>query len=312
MPAPLALLLAAALAAPAGHYHPDNVAAKSRVFASAAEASGPAFEAAQDALGRVGRGLAQLEIGAALLGDRAPAGFDAWATGIRRTATGQYLRLQKHVDLLGDDYSRVFGDALTRAVAAEKGDLVECTGGSGIQALMRRPGATACPGEDRNGALARRIDADAELSKAVAAINAVPFPEVGVEPKTWAPATVTGAARWFDVATVARKAAGPALERDAQALEAALAPLESGIDAGDAAAVAEAERARAAYEAALATHGAALLEAAAKALDKAGLSDVGACPNPASLGGCAGADATKDVLAALLADKKFVKVAEGL
>lgn len=309
MPAPLALLVTAALAAPAGHYHPDNVAAKSRVFATAAEASGPAFQSAQDELARISGALQTIEVGAALLGERAPTGFDDWANGVRRTATGQFLQVQRHVDLLGEDYGQVFGAALERALEAEGGQLAECSGGSGIQALMRRPGGSSCPGEDKNGSLARRIDQDPTLKKEVAAINEVPFPAVGVDSRTWAPVAVTGTTRWFDVAAVARRFGGVALEREAGRLEAAVAPLEARIAAGDATAVGDAETARAAYEAALAGVGAGLLEAATKSLDKAGMSDVGACANPAALGGCTGEDATKAVLEALSADPRFAKAA---
>jgi hypothetical protein len=305
------LLVGAALAQPVGHYHPDDVAARSKVFVAAAEKMGPAFEQAQQDLGALGRGLQALEVGTNLLGARVPAGFGDWADTQRRTVTGQYLRVQKHVDLVQEDFGGVFGGALERALAAQGGALKECTKGSGVQALMRRPGA-GCPGEDRNGALARALDGDAQLKADVAEILDIPFPEIGVEPRAWAAVPITGTGRWVSAAALAKAHAGPVLERESAALEARLAPLEGRIAAGDAAAVAEAAEARAAYEAALAAAGATLLDAAAKALEKAGAGDVGVCPNAAGFGGCEGADATKEVLRILAADKRFTKAAAGL
>lgn len=312
MPTSIALLLgAAALAQPAGYFHPDDVAARSKVFVGAAEKMGPAFEGVQQSLGGLGRGLQELEVGGALLGDRVPSGFAAWSTEQRRTVTGQFLRVQKHVDLVQEDFGGVFGAALDRALEAEGGALQECTKGSGVQALMRRPGA-GCTGTDRNGALARALDADPGLEQAVTEILDIPFPELGVEDRSWAPVALTGTARWVSAAALADRFAGAALAREAAALEDRLAPLEARIAGGDASAVAEAAEARSAYEAALAGAGTTLLEAATKALDKAGAGDVGVCPNAASFGGCAGADASREVLRTLAEDKRFTKVAAGL
>jgi hypothetical protein len=305
------LLAGAALAQPVGHFHPDDVAARSKVFVGAAEKMGPAFEGAQQELGALGRGLQELEIGAAVLGARVPGGFADWSTAQRRTVTGQFLQVQRHVDLVQEDFGGVFGTALSRALDAEGGALKECTKGTGVQALMRRPGA-GCPGEDRNGALARALDADTSLQGDVTEILDIPFPALGVDERAWAPVPLTGAARWVSAAGLANRFAGAALEREAAALEVQLAPLEARIAAGDATAVAEAAKARDGYEAALATAGTSLLDAATKALDKAGAGDVGVCPNAAAFGGCAGEDASKALLQTLAADKRFTKVAAGL
>lgn len=304
------LLASTALAQPVGHYHPDDVAARSKVFVAAAEKMGPAFEAAQQELGGLGRGLQTLEIGGALLGDRVPAGFAEWSTAQRRTVTGQFLQVQRHVDLVQEDFGGVFGSALGRALEGQ-GELKECTKGSGVQALMRRPGA-GCPGEDRNGALARALDADATLKGDVAEILDIPFPEMGVQQKAWKPVALTGTGRWVAADTLARRFASAALDREAAALEAALAPLEARIAEGDKGAVAEAAAARSAYEAKLAAVGATLLDAATKALDKAGAGDVGICPNAPAFGGCTGEDATKALMGILAEDKRFQKAAAGL
>lgn len=312
MPTPLPLLLAgAALSQPVGHYHPDDVASRSKVFVAAAESMGPAFEGAQQRLGTLGRGLQELEIGGALLGTRVPAGFNGWATVERRRVTGQFLQVQRHVDLVQEDFGGVFGAALGRALEAQGGALQECSKGTGVQALMRRPGA-GCPGEDRNGALARALDADPRLKAEVAEILDIPFPDIQVDHRAWAAVPLTGAGRWVSASALARRFASAALEREASALEARLAPLEARIAAGDTTAVAEAASARAAYEAALAASGTVLVASATKALAQAGAADVGICPSTPALGGCEGADASEEIMRTLGEDKRFVKAAAGL
>ena len=196
-------------------------------------------------------------------------------------------------------------------LVAAGGALKERAKRTRVHALMRRPGA-GCPGEDRNGALARSLDADPALREDVVEILDIPFPTLGVDERAWAPAPLTGEARWVSASALAKTFASAALERESASLEARLAPLEARISGGDASAVAEAAEARAAYESALATVGAGLLEAATQAPDKAGAGDVGVCPNAASFGGCAGEDATRVVLRTVAEDKRFTKVAAGL
>ena len=312
MPLPLAMLFAgAALAQPVGHYHPDDVAARSNIFVAAAEQMGPAFESAQQDLGGLGRSLQTLELGSALLGDRVPAGFHEWANAQRKTVTGQFLRVQRHVDLVQDDFGGVFGGALERAMAAEPGPLQECTRGSGVQALMRRPGA-GCPGEDRNARLASALDKDPQLKADVAEILEIPFPEIGVEPRAWDATPLTGSGRWVSAAALARAHAAPAIARASASLEARLAPLQARIASGDTTATAEAAAARQAYEEELAATGTKLIDAATKALERAGAADVGLCANAAPLGGCSGTDATGALMDLLAADKRFQKASAGL
>ncbi|MEC8423481.1 MAG: hypothetical protein VX000_06865, partial [Myxococcota bacterium] len=238
-------------------------------------------------------------------------GFDEWATAQRKTVTGQYLRVQRHVDLVQDDFGGVFSGALQRALESDGALLEECSKGSGVQALMRRQAAD-CPGDDRSGTLAAALDADKTLQTSVAEILAIPFPELGIEGRAWAPATITGTARWVSADALARRFASSALDRQTESLANRLAPLEARIAGGDAAAVEEAAVARAAYEAALAAMGDTVLGAAAPALQKAGMGDVGACANPTSFGGCTGADATREVLDVLSADRRFIKATDSL
>ena len=305
---PLLLLLPAASAADAGHYHPDAVAAKSALFVEAAGAMGPAFDEAQSELTRLGAALETLDAGVLLLGERAPDALRDWAGETRKRTTGWYLQIQRHVGLLQEDFSGEFGGALARALEAQEGPVQEC-GATGIAAIMG--GKKQCPGADLNATLAEQLDQDPQLQAFVAEIADVPWPQSTVSPRTWAPVAITGTERWVSADAVLSRFASGALDRRAADLEAALEPLEEGLERGEPGAVERGQGARDAYAGALAADGALLWEAMAGALTKAekkgGPAGVGVCPVPASLGGCEGEDATRAVLDTLAADKRFGK-----
>ncbi len=300
---------AAALAADPGHYHPDDIAAQSKRFDQAAQSMGPAFDQAQQALTRLSTALETLDAGVLLVGDRAPADLVAWAGSTRTQVTGQYLRLQRHVDLLQEDYGEQFGAALARALAAEPADrkLLEC-GATGISAIV---GKKSCPGVDLNGVLAARVDADPALGQAVTEIAAVPWPEIGVQAQAFPPVAITGTARWVSAEALFAKVASGTVDRRGLVLEDALDPLLDRMEAGDADALAEGRAARAAYARGLAEDGTLLVTAMqdtlAKAEKRGGPAAVGLCVVPTLLGGCTGEDATAAVLATLEADKRFDK-----
>lgn len=307
------LPLAAAAADPVGHYHPDDVAAASQVFAQAADAVGPRYSEAEGKLSKVSRSLEALETGVFLLGERAPDGLAAWLLDARRQATGEFLRLQRHVDLMGEDYSTEFGAAFERAVSTAGAGLVEC-GASGVAALV---GGKNCPGDDRNAALAAVIDKDPKLAKAVAEINAVPWPEVSTPQKQWPVVPLTGTKTWVRADTLLTKLAPERLQVHQDNLDRKLAPLDEAISSGDADAIETAKGLRDAYAAALAKDGAVLLAAAKASLEKGAKkgkapAEVGVCANPSALGGCPGEDATKAVLRFLRDDKRFNAAVSGL
>ena len=313
----LIALAASASAAPgAGYYHPDEVASASKRFAEAADAVGPAYSQAESALSRLGKGLEELELGVAMLGAQAPAPLRDWAAESRKTAAGQLLQVQRHVDLLQEDYGRVFLSALEGAlpkVAAGR-TLTECGGrSSGLPGLSR---PKSCAGEDMNGALAAALDADPGLAKELASIAAVPWPEVGISPQQQAPVALTGTQRFVHAGPLIKAFASEAVSRRREVLDDALAPFEDGLDAGEAEAVAQARAPRAAYEAGLGKDGTLLLGALTPALErgekKGGPAAVGLCVNPPILGGCAGEDVTDELVEALQADRRFLKEVQAL
>ncbi len=293
---------------PPSHYHPDDIAAASKVFAGAAEVVGPRYAQSEKELKQVGGGLEYLELGVFLLGESAPAGISDWMDSIRRQATGEWMRLQKHVDLMGEDYSTEFGAAMERVLGRYgKGQLVEC-GASGIAAMV---GRKDCPGKDMNGEIAGQIDKDPALQKAVQSIADVPWPAVSHPSQQWPVVPVTGSENWVQIGALMRTLFPARVELHQDNLDRALEPLEDGLAAGDQGALTKAAQHRADYYAALAADGAVIAAALRASLEKGAKKGapaaVGLCANPPSLGGCAGKDVTRETLQFLQADAKFEK-----
>lgn len=310
----LAALGAASVAAgdPAGHYHPNDIAAASKVFATAAEAVGPRYDTAARALQRVGRGLELLELGALTLGDRAPEGLLDWMATTRRQATGEHLRLQRHVDLMGEDYSSEFGEAMQRVLAKQGAGLVEC-GATGIAAMV---GGKNCPGEDANARIASAIDADPALQAAIASIGAIDWPIVSTPNRTWPVVALTGTDQWVQVGALLSALFPDRLQDHQDDLDRALSAIleDDSRSKEDQLAAAEVERQK--YADALAADGAVIFAAMRDSLEKGAKKGapaaVGLCANAPALGGCPGEDVTKAVVGFLRDDKKFVKATYGL
>jgi hypothetical protein len=246
---PLLLLLGAALAGPA-YYHPDDVAARSARFAEAAQAMGPRYESVSEQLNKLGRALGSLEVSMGLMGEAAPVELRAWAQQVRKEGTARHIQTQRHLDLLQDDYGKVFGAALERALPPlSKGRTVSTCGGGGVAAMM---GRKTCAGEDLNPALAAAIDKDAELARHLAEIQGLNWPVVELPQKTWAPVPVTGAERYLRVDALVKAWLKPVVETRQAALDTALGPLERGLEEADPQVVQKAQAVRARYDAELA------------------------------------------------------------
>lgn len=297
----LSVALAPALAGEAAYYHPDDVAVKSAVFTGLSEKLVPAYDDLESRIAQVGAALGELERGVALLGDAAPAELVDWSKTTRRTMTGRYLQVRKHMSLLQEDYGRVFMAALERALPAVGAsyDLTECT-----QNIMSR---TKCVGVNLNAPLAAKLDADTTLISEIADIQSVPWPELVMESNAWTPVALTGTTRYVSVTQLAGALMPSALDARLITLEENLASLGDALDEGDKDALAKAEAFKAAYLAGLAADGAVLRAAVQASVTRSGLGDVGLCANPALFGGCTGEDASKAVLAQVTTDKKLQK-----
>ncbi|MDP2308855.1 MAG: hypothetical protein Q8P18_22730 [Pseudomonadota bacterium] len=302
-----ASLYTPAFAAEVAHYHPNDVAKKSAVFAKVADTMGPAFEERQGRIAVLGTALAELELGVGLLGPAAPAEVRSWSTMTRRKVVGETLRLQRHVDLLQEDYGRVFGAAVGRALpTVGKGfDVKEC-GATGVLAMM---GKKNCPGTDLNPKLGAALDADAALARELADIASVEWPMFEA-PKAGQPVVaLTGTTRWVSGGALAGALIGSHVAALQDGLESQLdrmmpdEPTEEDVK--------KAQALKDAYLAALGNDGevlrTALVAALARAEKKGGPAQVGWCANPALLGGCPGEDVTASVIATLQEDKKFTK-----
>ena len=315
----LGFALSQAVASDVGHYHPDVVAQRSVTFGRAAAAAGPSFENAQNQLRIVGEEIAELEQGVLLLGADAPHETQIWSEGVRKEVTGRFLQIQRHVDLLQDDYSRVFGEALDRALASvgSSKDVRECKSSGGIQSIMRRGGVNTCDGEDLNAPLVAAIDADKRLIADIDEINGVPWPQLTVDGKPQPVAALTGKTRWVSSGAVVPVYASGSVKRRQDVLDRELAPLADLMSQGDSSAIERGRQLRFAYENEMALDGDILWTAAQLALEKAekkggALTEVGVCANPVSMGGCVGEDVTAQVLEILAADRKFLKTVAAL
>ncbi|MCB9743283.1 MAG: hypothetical protein H6741_07605 [Alphaproteobacteria bacterium] len=309
-----AALTSVALAGQPGHFNPDAVAGNSATFVRYAEALGPKFDEAQQALGKAGAQLEALERGVLLLGERATPELRAHYEGLRKQNTHAYLRTQAHVSLLEEDSLNTFTDAMEKALAqlGEEYDIEECAAASGLAAMTGpgRSGTKSCEGEDLNARIAGIMDEDPELNAAVDEILSIEWPEIAAAPAAQAPVPLRGGGGWVQLAPLAERLIGPRLDAHAAALEAELSPLERGIETGDAEAMAQAQAARDRYEAAIAAEGERLFAALDKRAKKLKL-DFDLCANPAGLGGCTGEDLSEAILPQLVADKKLVKALGG-
>ncbi len=141
-------------------YDPEQVAAQSALFKTASDQTGPRFLAIEGQLRRISPALEDLELASALAADALGPKTKTWAQGRRRLALQQRALAQSQVDELQDAYIAAFDAALQRALRARKdgAGAVECSAGTGMQAMMRRQ--PACPGTDLSAELARQMDQD--------------------------------------------------------------------------------------------------------------------------------------------------------
>jgi hypothetical protein len=309
----IALFLSVVWAAEPAHYHPDDVAKGSKRFAEAAEAMGPAFEAKSSKISALATAMDELELGVALLGAAAPGDLRAWADATRRKVVGESLRVQRHVDLLQEDYGRVFGAALDRALpVVGKGYDLKVCGATGMAAMVSS--RKSCAGLDLNPRLAAALDADTVLVKELASIASVEWPDFTPPQGAQPVVALTGTTRWIAGGVVARKLMGARIEAGEDSLEAELERVMP--DEATEASVKEAQAIKAKWVAQLGADGellrGAITAALGRAAKKGAPAEVGWCANPVSLGGCPGEDVTQVVLDLLAADKRFAKDIRGL
>ncbi|GDX82421.1 hypothetical protein LBMAG42_42320 [Deltaproteobacteria bacterium] len=286
----------------------EGVTKASAWFGKAQARDAEAYDAAGDQLAKAKRLVGALELADALLApDTARAAYFA---ALDRSLTGQFMRLQKHTDLLGGDYSRVFGAAVERAlpIVAKGQTITQCTSVSKVEAMMGK--GPRCPGTDISAKVGATLDEDKELQGQVASILSVDWPKIEVTGAVQAPIALTGAERSVDVSTLARALRPAELQELDDAREAALEQIEEEIESPDIATkqagIAKGEAIRKQWREGVAALGAKLWPETKKKLEKAakkgGAAAVALCANPQGLGGCGVADVTGEVVAALAGD----------
>ena len=295
------LFLTIAFAGDSAWWSEDAVSRASALFGKAQARDAEAYEKAQDQLEAAKRAVGDLELGAAIVGGGA---VDPYAESLDRQLSGQFLRLQKHADLLGSDYASVFGDALKAAIAkvAPGQSVTECKVASKVEMLMGK--APKCAGTDLSAKLAAAMDQDPALIAAIGEILTIEWPKIDVKGTVQGGVSLTGSEQSVDAAALARKLQHDALaalddERDI-AIEQLSEDMESEDPKVQAAAVAKAATVKATWRAGVEKLGGKVRSDATKLLTKAakkgGPTAVALCANPQNLGGCGVPDVTHDVL----------------
>jgi hypothetical protein len=289
------------------------------VFASASERLQQAYGERERAIESLSAALRQYRTALDLLGDRAPAAERERLDALERDYQRQYAVAQAFADDLVGSFDAAFQAAVDEAVAGA-GGAVECeatvSSGPRIPGMpAKRTANPACQGKDLNADLAAAVDADPALKAAIDEVVGRPWPEVALppEPQTPIPAGPAAAERWLSVHDLMMAGAREALQavelRDDEARDAIEAKLEQGAGTAELEALQpEARRIEAATAAARADVAAPVLAAAEAAMAKwKGEPPAGWCANPVALGGCTGADASRDLVGRLVDDKKVAK-----
>lgn len=315
----LAFLVAQNVAADPGstsYYSTDTVAQKSQIFRSYAEELGPNFDRLQQALGRAGQSLEQLELGVLLVGERGGEELKVHLDASRRKANHAFLVAQKHVSLLETDSQQVFEQAMAAVVSTYGDKLVECTQPSGMGSFGPARSQKSCEGKDRSAEIAAQMDKDADLKKEVDSILAVEWPSFAVESKALDAVDVSTSAdagtskQTVSVVYLAQTFLADELAEIEAQLERSLAPIQRELRSAEegrrAELIEQANGLRQAYESAMSEAGERLFGAMEKPLKKKKIT-VAVCPNPASMGGCPGEDVTSEVIEVLKKNKRFQK-----
>ncbi|MCB9682838.1 MAG: hypothetical protein H6733_15330 [Alphaproteobacteria bacterium] len=290
------LTLSIAHAAPAGHYHPLDVAAASSRFAQAQQVAGTTFQARQDEADAYAAALIAYEEALDLLGDRAPAEQRERLTKLRETFERDKRVVGAFASDQLDGFDGAFSAALERALGSREATVCHPTTDRG---LRMGPGAhrketVTCEGDDLNAGLAAKMDADPKLAATLDALLGQTWPAFHLDLQ--AVPAVGGGTASLDVRRILRDGAGDALAAIDRADDDARLDVRARLEDDDVSAddqralLDQARRVTATTARRRATLAAPVLDAidavAAKAARKTGVT-VGWCAQPAVLGGCA-------------------------
>lgn len=299
------LVVGAALAEAPVWWTEEGVMRRSAIFGKAQARDAEAYEAVSAELARTRRAVGDLELGHAMLEPDPQRA--AYAAKLDRALSGQFLRLQKHVDLLSGDYSRVFGAAVERAigVAAAGQTVTQCTTISQVERMLGK--GPKCPGQDISAKVGATVDTDLALKSQVESILSVEWPTITIVGEVQVAVPLTGKERSVDVAALGRAVVGEALKALDDEREAALEQLQEEWESTDTgtkeAAVKKGAAIAETWRTAVGELGRKSWPGIKKKLEKAakkgGPTGVSLCPNPVALGGCGLPDATAEVVEAV-------------
>jgi hypothetical protein len=308
---------AAAQAEPIGHWHPDDLAPRSTVFRSSSEKLQEPFGARSSTLEQLATALREYREGLDLLGASASAAERERLDQLEKAFERQRVTLQTFADELVADYDEAFMAAVKRALATHGGEIEECpdqvADGPSIPGLPSRARKNPdCHGPDLNVSLATTVDSDSELTASLSEILSRPWPAVALERAPQA--TVGGTDRWMLVRDLFVAGAREELKAIDQEDDQARMRIEAAIEGGASTEelkklepeVQRIEAETAARRAALAGPVLAVVDTRI-AKKWAGEASTGWCAQPVLLGGCAGKDATKELVSRLLDDPKVDK-----
>jgi hypothetical protein len=308
---------AVAQAEPIGHWHPDDLAPRSTVFRTSSEKLQEPFGARSSALEQLARALREYREGLDLLGASASQAERERLDQLEKEFERQRVTLQTFADELVADYDEAFMASVERALGAAGGEVEECpdqiADGPSIPGIPGRSKKNPdCHGPELNGSLAATVDSDSELTASLGEILSRPWPAVELERTAQAP--VGGTERWILVRDLFAAGTREELKAIDQEDDQARLRIEAAIEEG--ASVAELKKLEPEVqriEAQTAARRSALAAPVLAAVDKrvakkwAGEPSTGWCAQPVLLGGCAGQDATKELVSRLLDDPKIAK-----
>ncbi|MCO4744111.1 MAG: hypothetical protein KC912_04945 [Proteobacteria bacterium] len=306
------ILLLATTAFGGGYFHPDDLAGASTSFARASEAA-PIYEEAESTSRDMAASLTLYEENLDLLGDRAPAAERERLATLLKAYNREQAQLQAFAGALMEDFDQVFTGAMERAVAAHP-DAVLCETVVRTRALPGMPAKEEanpdCKGENLNAAISAAMDADPVLTGAIDELLGREWPAI-TQP-TDAQAPIGGESSWVSVDRFFEEGAKASLttirrddENDRLPIAAAL---EEGADPASQLELAhQITEKTAARRASFAAPVFAATDKALAKRAKKGKTTASWCANPSTLGGCTGENANREMLEALLGDKKVAK-----
>ncbi len=316
----LTLLLSLSLshAAPAGHYHPNEIAASSQLFGRAADVAGTIYQDREEQAQALAASLRAFEEALDLLGDRAPADQRARYAELEQLYHREHAVLSRFATEQADAFDAAFSGAMERALTGH--DAQECQDAmpSGLRTAPRfggRAQAEPCIGPSLNAEIAAEMDDDPVLQAELESMFQATWPEWSLTAEPVAAVGPADATATLSVRAWMRRGAAKALRAIIEADEIARLDFQAAIESGASkeeltALTADAEavtaltakrRAEVAYTVLATT------DATAAKLTKKGGATLAWCAQPALLGGCSTPALADEVATALFEHPKVKK-----